>query len=611
MAEPDHQNTYDDAESLEIMDECSKNGRNLGSVILGRQAIRHGATLQWLNQRDVWAVFPDRRVAISGHFGTESALAAGIVSNKHFTKGLLQAAGISVPAGRRVKSAADAIVAQQEIGRPVVIKPTNGAMGHGVTVNVIDAEDIREGYIRASQSGSGVLVEQYIGNSSEYRAHATPTHCVGVFERLLPSVVGDGNRTVAELISDKNNLRQQNPSTRDNPIPLDAVADGFLRRQNLSQSSIPEAGQTVIVRDVNGITSGGDSEECWDSASNELKATAVGAIAAIPGMEWGGVDILVEHATGKPYVIEVNTSAAISGSTYPVFGTPRDLPSVLWQLLYDRSAPSPTLVPSEDNQLFQARSASRSESSFDLSGRPLQALLQDHLEDSGYQITRHNSRIWSAEPPSDHPALWFNAVLSGADLQTAINPLRKRALYRQVLQATKIPRPSGKWIASEADLQDYRRKKQTALELIPARTGLGKNDLIRLQRNQSVADISVDWTSKWFAQVRRSGKRLRVIATSERSLAIVAFSEQTEASFDALNVVSEIACKAVRAVPELRWAVVDILHRSPQHADATSPEVVVEYMSMNPRMPRHGRVVLGSMNEVFAYIVEGAKLRQS
>src|SRR5699024_2822384 len=133
-------------------------------------------------------------------------------------------------------------------------------------VNISTPDEIRAGYLRALNGGSHVLVEQYIVGASEYRAHATENECVGLFRRIIPNVTGNGHSTVQQLIEHKNEMRRHNPTTAGFPIRMDAVAEGTLLRHGHAWDSVPSVGEVVAVREVNGITSGGDSEECLDNA---------------------------------------------------------------------------------------------------------------------------------------------------------------------------------------------------------------------------------------------------------------------------------------------------------------------------------------------------------
>ncbi len=87
------------------------------------------------------------------------------------------------------------------------------------------------------------------------------------------------------------------------------------------------------MRNVGGISSGGEASECLDLLHPSVLAVGRDAIRAIPTMDWGGADILVAKDTGEPYLLELNTNAAVSNSTYPVYGEPKDVAGPAWERL--------------------------------------------------------------------------------------------------------------------------------------------------------------------------------------------------------------------------------------------------------------------------------------
>lgn len=589
-------NTYADARSADIIRQNVTLGRNLGALTISAAAVRQGATVDWLAAREVWAVLDDRRVPIIGHCGTESSLAAQIVGDKVLTKELLASAGVSVPLGRAVVSASDAVRAQEELGRPVVVKPRRGQMGRGVTVNVTDPQDILDGFQRAQQVSVDVIVEQYV-HGVEYRAHATASECVGAFRRLLPSVTGDGRSTVAELVQEKNELRKLNPTTRLHPIPMDDVSDGLLHRQGLSRTSVLADGQRVTVRDVNGITSGGDSEECFDLVDDLLKQTAAAAVAAIPGMDWGGVDILVEEGTAKPYVMEVNSDAAINGSTFPVYGTPRDLGAVLWRRMYDRSVPDPTDDPrtlSPAGTLVPISAAADTTAGV----TTLQGLLTEHLRSHGWRIVTHSSLLWEAEKDGEQ-ALWFRNVLTAQDSLISIRPLRGRTQLRRALRRMDVPRPRGRLVHNVEELSSFREKMGTAVSLM---LPTGTRRPVTIGTDDPINPHLLDGASAWFVQTYRPGLRFRIFATPDEALAAVAPAEQGRPEADVLRRASDLAVRAVRALPQLRWASVDIWIGT----GTRSANALVEHMSVRPTFERYDTIIAGSMDKVFDLLVAGA-----
>lgn len=599
-------NIYDDDESLELIRQHIERKRSLGALSISRAAAKEGAELDWLSPREVWATLDDRRIPINGHYGPESPVATGIVADKELAKKLMMAEGTSVPAGRRVTSVDDAIRLQQEIGRPVVIKPVNGAMGRGVTVNISTPDEIRAGYLRALRCGSRVLVEQYVKGNSEYRAHATENECVGLFRRIIPSVTGDGISSVRTLVERKNDLRGHNPTTAAFRIKMDDVAEGTIRRQSHTWESVPLRGEVVTMREVNGITSGGDSEECLDTAPAALKQTAVSAVRAIPGMTWGGVDILVEEETGIPYVLEANGDASINGSNFPVFGTPRDLGPRLWREIVEHSVPELQIEPVALPPLGDAYTIGSALDALSPDELSLQQYLMIILQMRGYRTTSFNEYVWAAETANGQP-LWFSSVLSGADVARAIHPLRRTAALRQALQKNSLPRPYGRKVSSVEQLRTFRAKVGDAVALLPLKKGLGCGVSTLIGPRDEIPAGIFSKRSTWYALSYRPGLRFRVAASREKALTVMVPNGQQASSADIMRRVTQLAVRAVRALPQLRWGIVDIVDQSATNESSRRLDTVVEGITLNPVISASDRVVAGSMDDLIKLIVDGAR----
>lgn len=599
-------NAYTDPSSLEVIRQHRDEHRNLGSLAVADAARRDGAEVRWLSGRDVWAVYEDRRLAIAAHCGTESTLSTAIVADKLLAKHLMDAAGVRVPRGRLVTSEADTVAAGEELGRSVVVKPRYGLQSRGVTVNVTAPDDLREAYRRARRQGCDVLVEEFI-DGVEYRVHATDRECVGVFRRLLPSITGDGTSTILELVRRKNENRRANPSTARHPVPTDDVAEGFLTRRGLSWESVLPAGEAIVVRDVNGITSGGDSLECFDTVGPELKDTAVRAVAAIPGMDWAGTDILVERGTGTPYVMEINTDAAINGSTFPVFGTPRDLGGTLLRHRRARSVPETTTAPQVLTDWSAGGPLSTGESRV-----YLHQLLQRHLGARGYEVERRGRRIVTAVDPAQPEVapLWFSGSATAADLLVSHRYLRRGMLMRQSLRRSGVSRPAARRVRDAEELRRFladHSSESAGVALIPTEGHLPGGALRTLTATEAAhAEESLLDGATLCAQVHPQGLRLRIVATVEQALAAVGSAQTADALRDtpaetaALHQASEVAVEAVRAVPELRWAVVDVVVTEQAGA-------LVEGMTIRPRFEADDEVFAGSLEEVFTMIIDGAR----
>lgn len=590
-------NVYEDPESQEVLREFYSGRRGLGALMIGRAAQKDGADITWLTKQDGLADLSGKRAVISGHACTESVLSARIVSDKQLTKELLKEAGVSIPRGRPVDSAEDTVLAQQELGCPVVVKPRRGHMGHGITVNITSPEDLRQAYDRALNESGGVLVEQYI-SGVEYRCHATDSDCVSVFQRLLPTVRGDGFSTVRDLVHGKNESRQANPTTHDQPIPLDDVAEGYLHRQELTWDSVLPVGKIVTVRDVNGITSGGDSEECLAKASDELKQVAIGSVAAIPGMSWGGSDILVEDGTGKPYVMEVNTDASISGPLFPVYGEPRDLARLVWQRISAAASGNVSGAPrlpsiGADPQHFS-----------DVMPRyagdeliPLSRMLRDRLSDVGYRSEEFGRRILKASRGSE--VRWFADCASENDHVRSHRFIQSHGLLRILLLRSDIPFIRGRRVKTLEQVLEFREAVDTDVALHAFRRSQGRTPRL-LGRIDSPDASLVAGRPVWIVQARPQGTRIRVIATPQGVLASFCEDMPERVSQEVVRRAGVLATEAVRAVPELRWSQVDILFSSFESGDRG----VVEGMSVRPVFRKSDFLLCGSLDAVLSAVID-------
>ncbi|MDB5612611.1 MAG: cyanophycin synthetase [Devosia sp.] len=153
-------------------------------------------------QRRIWTAETD---------GT-SAIAEGISSDKDLTKSLLASCGVPIPEGRVVDSEEDAWEAAEEIGTPVVVKPTDGNHGRGVSTDLNTRSEIDAAYRLARDEGSDVIVEKFI-RGNEHRLLVVGGRMVAAARGEAAAVVGDGTSTIAQLIDSQINTDPRRGTT--------------------------------------------------------------------------------------------------------------------------------------------------------------------------------------------------------------------------------------------------------------------------------------------------------------------------------------------------------------------------------------------------------------
>ncbi len=269
---------------------------------------------------------------------TTSAVAESIAQDKDLTKKLLHAAGVPVPRGRPVVDVEDAWQAALQIGLPVVLKPQDGNQGKGVTVNVVSRPHLEVAYKAAAEIGN-VMVESYLPGS-DFRLLVVGERLVAAARRDPPQVIGDGVRTVHELVEIVNAdpKRGSGHATSLTKIRLDDIAIARLDMQGLKPESVPENGQRVILRNNANLSTGGTATDVTDDVHPEVAASVVAA-ARMVGLHVCGVDVVcesvlmpLEEQSGG--IVEVNAAPGLRMHLTPSYGKPRHVGEAMVGNLY-------------------------------------------------------------------------------------------------------------------------------------------------------------------------------------------------------------------------------------------------------------------------------------
>lgn len=286
----------------------------------------HGA-----RQRRIWTAETDRT----------SAIAEGIAGDKDLTKRLLKACGVPVPEGEVVDSAEAAWEAAQDIGLPVVVKPSDANHGRGVTLDLSNHDDIAAAFEVAALHGSEVIVERHL-RGNEHRLLVVGGAVVAAARGDVAWVIGDGRSTVAELVAAQINSDPRRGSGEDFPLGLIAL-DGSdadqvvlldLQRQGLEPASVPASGRQVLIQ-----RNGNVAIDCTDDVHPEV-AHAVCLAARVVGLDIAGVDVVATDI-GRPLaeqgggIVEVNAGPGLLMHLKPAQGSPRPVGRAIVDHLFE------------------------------------------------------------------------------------------------------------------------------------------------------------------------------------------------------------------------------------------------------------------------------------
>jgi cyanophycin synthetase len=272
-----------------------------------------------VRQRRIWTAETDQT----------SAIAQSISSDKDLTKTLLSSCGVPVPEGRIVDSPQDAWDAAEEIGIPVVVKPSDGNHGRGVSTDLKTRAEIEAAYQLAQEEGSEVIVERFV-RGNEHRLLVVGGRVVAAARGETASIVGDGASTIAELINSQLNSDPRRGSSEEYPLNLVLIDEADdpavvlleLARQGYTTESVPPAGKEVLVQ-----RNGNVAFDVTDLVHPSVAATAALA-ARIVGLDIAGVDLVAEDIT-RPLdtqggaIVEVNAGPGLLMHLKPADGPAR------------------------------------------------------------------------------------------------------------------------------------------------------------------------------------------------------------------------------------------------------------------------------------------------
>ncbi|MDV7830204.1 bifunctional glutamate--cysteine ligase GshA/glutathione synthetase GshB [Enterococcus faecium] len=320
----------------------------LSTQIFMFDAIQKGVQVKVLDESDQFLrlQFQDHveYVKNANMTSKDSYIVPLIMENKTVTKKVLKEAGFRVPGGAEFSSMEEAVKAYPRFAEQAfVIKPKSTNYGLGITIFKEGAslEDYQVGLAIAFREDSSVLVEEFMPGT-EYRFFVIDGEVQAIMLRVPANVIGDGNRTVKELVEEKNSdpLRGTNHRAPLELIQLGELEQLMLKEQGLTIESVPQANQIVYLRENSNISTGGDSIDMTDEFSEAYKKIAVSAVEAL-GAKISGIDLIIPDKEIDPTtdkkaygIIEANFNPAMHMHVYPFAGKGRRLTMNVLKLLY-------------------------------------------------------------------------------------------------------------------------------------------------------------------------------------------------------------------------------------------------------------------------------------
>ncbi|MGO1592867.1 MAG: hypothetical protein ACTHW1_01125, partial [Ancrocorticia sp.] len=310
---------------------------------------------------------------------------------------------------------------------------------------------------------------------------------------------------------------------------------------------------------------------------------------------------LIETAEGKIYAIEINSNSQTNGIEYPSYGQPIPIAKILLEERF-KQAEKPRL---RNRVLRQAKiktpppSGSAQQPPIESDGPDnilLHRLFYRYLVAQGYELEWIGRAVVKAH--KGRKVHWFAGCLSIGDLAVVQNVMRKHALVRRALNAANVPRTNGKVMKTGEKLKEYLAEQNRPIAVTP-HSGKWKGAEVSVCLTPEEAPIRENQATKYgyYVQPVRPGTRLRILAGPDKCFAVLQTDTNT---LEQIDESVALASQAVRAIPGLRWAAVDVVLPKTSSGE-TRPWV--EGLSTDPVVSRVHRLVCGELDEFYEFLL--------
>ena len=198
---------------------------------------------------------------------------------------------------------------------PLVVKPIKGEQGYGVTTDITSNAELLKHINNLKNQDKELLIEEQ-AKGKEYRIMVFNDNIIGITMKIPPSIIGDGENTVIQLIRNYNNINKKE-------YHIHTIDYNYIKKQGYDRNDILEKGEKIIITNVANMHNG-SVVKCVDiNTVNPVNISLFKKINNVLGLKLSGIDYICQDLTIPYYldgcVIEVNTKPSfnIHYNVYP------------------------------------------------------------------------------------------------------------------------------------------------------------------------------------------------------------------------------------------------------------------------------------------------------
>lgn len=257
------------------------------------------------------------------------------MDNKAILKEKFRALDLPIARGGAVSSFKEAQKLFSTLTPPVIAKPFSGSGSRHTVLHIMDEEGLRRAFDIAKQVAPKVVIEEELVGAV-YRATVVDGKFAASLRRDQPYVIGDGVRTIEELVGEAN-LHPKRSGPYFHKMKLDETAIEELRWQGRTLASVlPEGARAILHQKINWSVGGTtadvtdethpDNIALFEEVARVLKAPIVGLDFIIEDMSrsWKEQD--------RCGILECNSMPFFDNHHLPFEGKPRNVAALIWDM---------------------------------------------------------------------------------------------------------------------------------------------------------------------------------------------------------------------------------------------------------------------------------------
>lgn len=263
------------------------------------------------------------------------------MDNKAVLKRKFKELGIPVARGASAFTRKQAKEVFRRLEAPVIAKPHSGSASRHTTLHITDERELVRAFETAKELSPFAVIEEEL-TGPVYRATVVNGKLAATLRRDQPHVIGDGKRTIRELM-----LKANEHPARQGPFfhRMHVTAPASFREldwQGYQLSSVPKKGERVLLHPKINWSVGGTTADVSDIVhpDNRELFERIAKVLAAPVV---GIDFIIGDI-GKSWkeqercgVIECNSMPFFDNHHLPFEGEPRNVAGEIWDMVLSAS----------------------------------------------------------------------------------------------------------------------------------------------------------------------------------------------------------------------------------------------------------------------------------